>query len=184
MGMTDTNMVLLGDVATYINGYPFSPSDYSEMGRPIIRIQNLTGNDHQTNHFAGEISPKYLVQRGDILVSWSASLGVYVWKGENAWLNQHIFKVVFDKMPIEHSFFFHQMSYLLLKSSSLAHGATMKHLTKRMFDALPFRLPSPDAQKHQSSVLNLIDTLIDQACYQAGRIDMLVKSRFAAEVAA
>ena len=45
----------LGDVATYINGYAFKPSDYSETGRPIIRIQDLTGNAYETNAFDGII---------------------------------------------------------------------------------------------------------------------------------
>ena len=35
-----------------------------------------------------------------MLISWSASLGVYVWNGEKALLNQHIFKVVFDKVVL------------------------------------------------------------------------------------
>ena len=34
----------LGDVATYINGYAFKPKDRGEIGLPIIRIQELTGN--------------------------------------------------------------------------------------------------------------------------------------------
>ena len=38
------NMIKLGDVATYINGYAFKPEDRGEVGLPIIRIQDLTGN--------------------------------------------------------------------------------------------------------------------------------------------
>ena len=35
------NMIKLGDVATYINGYAFKPKDRSKRGLPIIRIQDL-----------------------------------------------------------------------------------------------------------------------------------------------
>ena len=42
---------------------------------------------------------------GDVLISWSASLGVYVWNGGKALLNQHIFKVKFDKVDIDKSYF-------------------------------------------------------------------------------
>ncbi len=31
-------MARLGDIATYINGFAFKPSDWSEGGLPIIRI--------------------------------------------------------------------------------------------------------------------------------------------------
>ena len=89
--------VKLGDVATYINGYAFKPTDYASEGKPIIRIQDLTGNAYQTNRFAGILDDKYRVGWGDVLISWSASLGVYEWDAEEAWLNQHIFKVQFNK---------------------------------------------------------------------------------------
>jgi type I restriction enzyme S subunit len=89
--------VKLGDVASYINGYAFKPTDYASEGKPIIRIQDLTGNAYQTNRFAGNLDDKYRVVWGDVLISWSASLGVYVWSAEEAWLNQHIFKVQFNK---------------------------------------------------------------------------------------
>ena len=81
----------LGDIASYINGYAFKPSDWANEGAPIIRIQDLTGNSYQMNRFNGTIDSKYEVLEGDILISWSASLGIYVWKGEKSFLNQHIF---------------------------------------------------------------------------------------------
>ena len=45
-------MVKLGDTATFINGYPFKPSDWSNEGLEIVRIQNLTksnSNEYSTN---------------------------------------------------------------------------------------------------------------------------------------
>ena len=68
-------MARLGDVATYINGYAFKPTDWSDEGKPIIRIQDLTGNSYQANRFNGVCTEKYNVYDGDILISWSASLG-------------------------------------------------------------------------------------------------------------
>ena len=134
-------MARLGDIATYINGYAFKPSDWSDSGVPIIRIQDLTGNSYQANRYSGEYDKKYEVLPGDVLISWSASLGIYVWTGERAVLNQHIFKVVFNKCEVDKSFFVHQVQNILEKAASSAHGATMKHLTKPVFDALPFYLP-------------------------------------------
>ena len=115
--------ITLGEIATYINGYAFKPSDYSSKeGDPIIRIQDLTGNSYETNQFSGSLPEKYRVNNGDILISWSASLGVYEWTKGPAWLNQHIFKVVFDKKPINKSFFIHQARHIIDNSGNLAHG--------------------------------------------------------------
>ena len=97
-------MAKLGDIATYINGYAFKPQDWSDEGIPIIRIQDLTGNSYQANRYNGEYASKYEVNDGDVLISWSASLGVYIWHGEKAVLNQHIFKVVFDRKNLKRFF--------------------------------------------------------------------------------
>ena len=56
--------VRLGDVATYINGYPFKPSDWSNDGVPIIRIQDLTGNAYKTNKYNGVYDDKYEINNG------------------------------------------------------------------------------------------------------------------------
>ncbi len=171
-------MARLGDIATYVNGYAFQPSDWSETGLPIIRIQDLTGNAYQANRYNGEYNKKYEVHSGDILISWSASLGVYIWTGEKAVLNQHIFKVVFDKAEVNRSFFVHQVQNILENATSQAHGATMKHLTKPVFDALPFHLPSMGEQQHIASVLDKLTNLIFLRKQQLAKLDELVKARF------
>ena len=168
----------LGDVATYVNGYAFKPSDWSDIGLPIIRIQDLTGNSYQANRYNGEYDKRYEIHDGDVLISWSASLGVYVWTGEKAVLNQHIFKVVFNKLEVDKSFFVHQVRNILENSVSQAHGATMKHLTKPVFDALPFNLPSVVEQQRISSVLDKLTDLISLRKQQLSKLDELVKARF------
>ena len=171
-------MARLGDVATYINGYAFKPSDWSNEGKPIIRIQDLTGNSYQANRFNGVCPTKYNVYDGDILISWSASLGVYVWHGEDAVLNQHIFKVVFDKLDVDRSFFIYQVENILANAVDEVHGATMKHLTKPVFDALPFTLPPIEEQKRISKELDKVTQLIALRKQQLAKLDELVKSQF------
>ena len=171
-------MARLGDIATYINGYAFKPSDWSSEGLPIIRIQDLTGNSYQLNRYNGEYDTRYEVYPGDVLISWSASLGVYVWGKEKALLNQHIFKVVFDKQPVDKNFFVYQVQNILDKAASQAHGATMKHLTKPVFDALPFYLPPLPEQQHIAAVLDQVSELISLRRQQLTKLDELVKARF------
>jgi len=171
-------MARLGDIATYINGFAFKPSDWSDSGVPIIRIQDLTGNSYQANRYSGEYDKKYEVLPGDVLISWSASLGIYVWTGERAVLNQHIFKVVFDKCEVDKSFFVHQVQNILEKAASSAHGATMKHLTKPVFDALPFYLPPLEEQRRIAALLDKVSNLIAKRRAQLDKLDLLVKARF------
>ena len=171
-------MTRLGEVATYINGFAFKPDDWSEEGLPIIRIQDLTGNSYQMNRYAGDYNPKYEVNRGDVLISWSASLGVYVWQGEKALLNQHIFKVVFDKCEVDRSFYVHQVAAILEKAANQAHGATMKHLTKPVFDALPFYLPDLPTQRRIADTLDKVSEGIEVCRKMLGELDLMVKAKF------
>ena len=85
------NKVRLGDVATYINGYASKPADRSSVGLPSIRIQDLTGNAYDLGFYDGEYPERIEINNGDVLISWSASLGVYVWNKGKALLHQHIF---------------------------------------------------------------------------------------------
>ena len=168
----------LGDIATYVNGYAFKPSDWSDEGIPIIRIQDLTGNSYQLHRYNGIYDKKYEIIKGDILISWSASLGVYVWQGEKAVLNQHIFKVIFNKEYVNKDFFVYQMEAILAQSKSKTHGATMVHLTKPIFNALPFNLPNRKEQEQIASQLNIISLLIETRKKQIRKLDQLIKSRF------
>ena len=171
-------MAKLGEVATYINGYAFKPSDWSNIGLPIIRIQDLTGTSYKTNRYNGSYDKKYEVNNGDVLISWSGSLGVFVWTSGKAVLNQHIFKVVFDKTNVNKDFFVYQIESILQKAQKSAHGATMKHLTKPIFDSLNFYLPSIREQNRIAVQLSHISLLIKKQKKQLEQLDLLVKSRF------
>lgn len=124
----------LGDIATYINGYTFKPEQWSSSGKKIIRIQNLNNKNAEYNYFNGDIDEKYIVKKGDILISWSASIGVYEWELDDSLLNQHIFKVNFDKININKKYFRFIVGLALERAIQYMHGSTMKHITKKYFD--------------------------------------------------
>jgi type I restriction enzyme, S subunit len=151
--------VNLGDVATFINGYPFKPTEWSTEGLEIIRIQNLTKGSSETNYFKGSVPEKYKIVKGDILISWSATLDIFVWEGNDAWLNQHIFKVVFDKIEIDRQFFIYLIKHILDDMRKEVHGATMKHITKGKFDNLKVPLPPLPIQKRIAEILDAADAL-------------------------
>jgi len=92
----------LGAVAEFINGAAFKPEDWSESGRRIIRIQNLTDPTKPYNRTTRAVAEKLRVRPGELLVSWSATLGVFEWGGpDDALLNQHIFRVVPDERKVD-----------------------------------------------------------------------------------
>jgi type I restriction enzyme S subunit len=74
------------------NGRGFKKSEWSATGLPIIRIQNLNGSI-DFNRTEANVDSRHCVRAGDLLYAWSATIGPYLWPGEDAALNQHIFKV-------------------------------------------------------------------------------------------
>jgi len=168
----------LGGAATFVNGYAFKPEQWSDEGLEIIRIQNLTAGGCSTNYFQGEIPSKYKVRRGDLLISWSATLGIFIWDSSDAWLNQHIFKVVFDKKEFDKQFFKHLITSSLRKMGEQVHGATMKHITKKKFDAFVVPYPPLEEQKKIAAILDGADALRQKDAQLIAKYNALSQSLF------
>jgi type I restriction enzyme S subunit len=170
--------IRLGDAATYINGYAFKPEDRGEIGLPIIRIQDLTGNAYDLGFYDGEYPKKIEINNGDVLISWSASLGVYIWNNGKALLNQHIFKVVFDKVEIDKHYFVYAVRNSLKDMEKKSHGATMKHIVKKDFDDTIIPFPPICDQKEISDMFMRLDGIMNARRQELKKIDELVKARF------
>ena len=145
----------LGTVAKYINGRAFKPIEWEKTGKPIIRIQNLTNSSEICHRTTKIYDEKFSIKQGDLLFSWSATLGVYIWQGEDAWLNQHIFKVI-PNDGVEKLYLYY---YLMLITNQLyqkAHGSGMVHITLKPFKETKIPLPPLDEQQR---IVALLDEL-------------------------
>jgi len=152
----------LGDLGTYLNGYGFKSSDWGEEGRPIIRIQNLTNSaGEETNYYDGDIKDRYVINQGDLLVSWSATLGVFIWDGPEALLNQHIFKVE-PGDNVNDDFLYYLLDHNLDLLKMRVQGTTMKHIRKSTFEDTFVPLPPLAEQQRIADILSTVDEQIQQ----------------------
>lgn len=172
------NMVRLGEVASYINGYAFKPEDRGNVGLPIIRIQDLTGNSYELGYYSGNYPKKIEINDGDILISWSASLGVYVWDKGKALLNQHIFKVEFMEDSIDKRYFVYAVRKKIDEMIRKSHGATMKHIVKKDFEDTLIPYPNLEVQSKIAGELDGISKIIYMRKQQLKLYDNLVRARF------
>ena len=86
--------VAVSSLATFVNGGAYTKGA-SGSGRIVIRIAELnSGPGASTVHSDIDVPDNKVAQPGDILMSWSGSLGVYRWALDEAIVNQHIFKVL------------------------------------------------------------------------------------------
>lgn len=158
----------LGELGRYLNGRGFKKTEWAKAGRPIIRIQNLTGSGSGFNYFAGKAEERHVVRRGDLLVSWAATLGVYEWDGPEAVLNQHIFKV---ESFIDRRFHKYLIERTLNQLLAQAHGTGMVHITRRPFDKTPVLLP-PRAEQQR-----IVEAIEEQFSRVDAATDSLVRGQ-------
>ena len=170
----------LGDIATYINGYPFKPENRGTIGLPIIRIQDLTGSAYDLGFYDGDYPERIEINDGDVLISWSASLGVYIWNKGKALLNQHIFKVAFDKCAVNKQYFVYAVQHKLQEMETKTHGATMKHIVKKDFDNTVIPFPTLEEQEEIAQIMNHASEIISACQQELQKLDELIKARFIA----
>jgi len=158
----------IGGLCTLKNGRAFKPNEWQTSGLPIVRIQNLNNPASPFNHFQGEVDERNRLRGGELLFAWSGtpgtSFGAHVWRGGDAVLNQHIFRVDFDEALLDKRFFRFAINQKLSELIDVAHGGVgLRHVTKGVFEKTLVALPP---RSEQTRIANQLDTLLTriQSC--------------------
>jgi restriction endonuclease S subunit len=149
----------LGDLFVFKNGRSFKKEEWKTAGLPIIRIQNLNNRDAGFNYFDGEFSPGILVKNGDLLFSWSGTVGTsfgpHLWDREDGLLNQHIFKIGFKDQSIERSYAFYALWFITKEIEQSVNGAVgLAHVTKEKLNEFTIPVPSLTEQQRIVAILD------------------------------
>lgn len=151
----------LNKLGNYLNGRAFKKHEWKKEGLPIIRIQNLNDTTSNFNYTDKVHEPRYKVENGDLLVSWAASLGVYLWDRGDAWLNQHIFKVIPNEKLVTKDFLYYLLKSVLSELYLKTHGTGMVHITKGDFDSHEVYIPHLPEQEEIVKKLNTALPLVN-----------------------
>ncbi|MEO8385781.1 MAG: restriction endonuclease subunit S [Betaproteobacteria bacterium] len=173
----------IGTTGKYVNGLAFKPTDWGDDGMPIIRIQNLTDRTKPMNRTMRKVDPVYIVQPGDLLVSWSATLDAFIWDREPALLNQHIFKVIPDADRVSKKYLYYSLRRAIaemLKSEHL-HGSTMKHINRGPFLSHEIAIPPLNEQEVVVAEIEKQFSRLDEAVANLKRVRANLK-RYTASV--
>lgn len=143
----------MDDIAEYINGYAFKPSDWGTSGKPIIKIKEMgLGVTSDTPRNSGENIPeKYNITAGDILFSWSATLSAMIWNEEDGLLNQHLFKVI-PCDGVSREFVLQSILKTLDEFSNLTTGSTMKHIQRGKLKEVHVNVPNERTMRKYKSI--------------------------------
>ncbi len=122
----------LWEIAKYYNGLAMQKNrSTSDDYLPVIKIKEMNeGFSEKTEKARADISSEAIVNDGDVLFSWSATLDVKIWSGGKGALNQHIFKVTSNKYP--KTFYYFELRNYLEHFKMMADNrkTTMGHITQ------------------------------------------------------
>lgn len=157
-------LVEFGSICELQNGRAFKPEEWSEVGTPIIRIQNLNDESKSFNYCDFEVESRFHVRSGDLLFSWSGtpgtSFGAFFWNRGKGFLNQHIFRVDIDDSKVDKFYLRYAINSKLNLIIEQAHGGVgLKHITKGKLEAIQIPLPSLSEQKRIAAILDKADAI-------------------------
>ena len=167
----------LSRIANFLNGLACQKHPpKSELEKlPVLKIKELSGGVSESSDWASsEIKPEYIVEAGDVIFAWSASLMVKVWDGERCVLNQHLFKVTSTEFP---KWFYliwckHHLAEFISISSS--HATTMGHIKRGDLDAAIVSVPP---EKELKAMSEQMAPLLDKQISISKQIRILEKLR-------
>lgn len=170
----------IGSLCSLKNGRAFKPSEWTTEGLPIVRIQNLNKPLALYNYFNGEFADNYHLHGGELLFAWSGtpgtSFGAHVWRGGEAVLNQHIFRVDFNETMIDKSFFRFAINQKLNELINIAHGGVgLRHVTKGKFESTAIDLAPFNEQKRIAVKLDAVLARVDACRDRLDRIPTILK---------
>lgn len=170
----------IGSLCRLENGRAFKPSDWTNSGLPIVRIQNLNNARATFNYFNSEIDSRYYLRGGELLFAWSGtpgtSFGAHIWRGGEAVLNQHIFRVDFDSRTLDKRFFRHAINQKLNELIDVAHGGVgLRHVTKGVFESTKISVPPFYEQKRIADKLDVLFARVDACRENMDRFPALIK---------
>ena len=136
------------------------------MGLPIVRIQNLNDEKAPFNYYDKSVEEDVHLYGGELLFAWSGtpgtSFGAHIWRNQEAVLNQHIFKLLFDETALFKPYYMYALNQRVGSLIKAAHGsAGLQHVTRGVFESTLIPLPPFAEQIRIVEKLNVLFPIVD-----------------------
>jgi len=165
------------DIATILSGNAWKSTSFSDEGIPIIRINNMNTNNGNFVYWQDDYDKKYIIKNGDILLSLSGTIKIFIWNGPDALLNQRIVKLSIND-NVNQKWVFYQLSYLINKLTSNAKDGGIKNVSLEVLRDFEIIIPKIDIQNKIVKVLDKIYNLLEKRKKSIDYINALDRSQF------
>lgn len=167
----------LSYIANFLNGLAcqkYPPKNEIEK-LPVLKIRELSnGITEASDWTTSNLNQEYIVELGDVIFAWSASLMVKIWDGGRCVLNQHLFKVTSKDYP---KWFYlmwckHHLHEFIAISAS--HATTMGHIKRSDLDNAMVLIPS---DKELNVMTEIMEPIIEKKITNYQQLSVLKKLR-------
>jgi len=152
----------LDEISEYLNGLAmqkFPVIDENEQ-LPVIKIAQLrAGNTHGADMASGLLDPKYIINDGDILFSWSGTLEVETWTGGPGALNQHLFKVKGKNVPDWYSYLSTKSFLSFFRGIASGKATTMGHIQRGHLTESKLAIPNLELMNRVTEIIEPVIAL-------------------------
>lgn len=154
----------LGELIDVLNGAPFDSNLFNRdgKGKPLIRIRDV-GKDDTETWFNGDFDTKYLITSGDVLVGLDGDFRVAEWHGTEALLNQRVCKLIPREDLLDKRFMIYHLAGWLEAIWDETSSITVKHLSSKTIQDIPFPVPPLEEQKRIAGALDEHLSRLDKA---------------------
>lgn len=167
--------VLLGDVATVLNGFAFKSSKFSNSGGvPLIRIRDV-GKDRSETTYLGEYDHRYVVEPGDLLVGMDGDFNCARWRGPSGLLNQRVCKITLKNDIYLPKFLDYALPGYLKAINDVTSSVTVKHLSCKSIEEIPLPLPPKEVQQRLVAEIEKQFSRLDEAVANLKRVKANLK---------
>jgi len=138
----------LGDAINVLNGRAYKKHEMLQEGVPILRVGNLfTSNEWYYSDL--ELEPEKYIDNGDLIYSWSASFGPFIWTGGKVIYHYHIWKMdIYDDRSLDKFFANKYLESISASIKASGNGIAMIHMTKERMEKLVIPIP-PISEQHR-----------------------------------
>lgn len=138
----ESELIPVSRLATFVNGGAYTKGA-TGTGRMVLRIAELNkGPGSSTIYNDIEVPEDKLARPGNVLMSWSGSLGVYRWARDEAIVNQHIFKVIPRDFPDWLVFDRLKEVMPIFQGHAADKATTMGHIQRGHLDSTQVAIPA------------------------------------------
>ena len=172
-------IVKLGDICDLLSGNAWKASGFQDSGIPIVKINNMNSNNNDFVYWNEYYDKKYIVNKGDLLLSISGTIKTFKWNGPEALLNQRILKITSKNSNLVNiDWVYYQLSYEIQKISNTAKEAIIKNISINSIKSFEIDLPNINIQNKIVSVLDKALSLVAKRDESLFLIDKILKATF------